>query len=68
LDIRLEKMFRVWKGEIGIQLDCYNLFNSNTTTSIGNTTNWDWFQDSRGQRVYGILGPRYFQFGVVYRF
>jgi len=68
LDIRLEKTFPVWKGQLGIQVDAYNLFNNNQTTSIGNLTNYDWFQDERGQSIYGIMGPRYFQLGLVYRF
>ncbi len=68
LDIRVEKTFNIWKGQLGFQFDCYNLFNNNQSTSVGNTTNMNWFQDSRGQRVYSIMGPRYVQFGVVYRF
>jgi outer membrane receptor protein involved in Fe transport len=68
LDVRLEKTFPVWRGLLGIQLDAYNLFNNNQTTSIGNLTDFDWFQDERGQAVYGIMGPRYFQLGLVYKF
>jgi len=68
LDLRLEKAFRVGRGEVAIQADVYNAFNNNRTTSIGNVTNYDWFLDERGQSVYGIMGPRYFQLGVVYRF
>ena len=68
LDVRLEKYFQVWRGQLGFQLDIYNAFNNNKATSVGTTTNWDWFLDERGQSVYGIMGPRYFQLGVVYRF
>jgi hypothetical protein len=31
------------------------------------TTNWDWFQDQRGQSVYSIMGPRYVQIGLIFR-
>jgi len=68
LDIRLEKTFPVWKGQLGIQIDAYSVFNGNQATSVGNLTNFDWFQDERGQSIYSILGPRYFQLGLVYRF
>jgi hypothetical protein len=68
LDIRLEKSVRLPRGELALQLDCYNVFNNNQTTSIGATTDWDWFQDSRGQSVYSIMAPRYFQLGLIYRF
>jgi Carboxypeptidase regulatory-like domain/TonB dependent receptor-like, beta-barrel len=68
LDLRIEKSFDLGKGQIAAQIDVYNAFNNNRTTSIGNTTNYDWFLDSRGQAIYGIMGPRYFQFGLIYRF
>jgi hypothetical protein len=68
LDVRLEKTFQVWKGQLGLQIDAYNAFNNNRTTSIGNLTDYDWFQDERGQSIYGIMGPRYFQLGLNYRF
>ncbi len=68
LDIRIEKYFNVWRGQLGFQADVYNVFNNNVTTGIGNLTNFDWFQKANGQRVYNIMGPRYAQLGVVYRF
>ncbi|MBN1224237.1 MAG: TonB-dependent receptor [Candidatus Aminicenantes bacterium] len=68
LDIRIEKAFNIGKGQLALQLDGYNVFNNNQATSIGSTTNFDWFQDQRGQEVYSIMGPRYVQLGVVYRF
>ncbi len=68
LDLRIEKAFQVGRGEVAIQADVYNAFNNNRTTSIGNVTNYDWFQDERGQSIYGIMGPRYFQLGLIYRF
>jgi hypothetical protein len=68
LDLRIEKAFDLGKGQIAAQIDIYNAFNNNRTTSIGNTTNYDWFLDERGQSIYGIMGPRYFQFGLIYRF
>ena len=67
LDLRLEKTFNIWRGQLGLQLDVYNVFNNNQTTSIGATTNWDWFKD-KPRKVYSIMGPRYLQLGVVYRF
>jgi len=68
LDMRLEKTFNIWKGQIGLQLDIYNVFNNNKATSVGNITNWDWFQDERGQKIYSIMSPRAFQLGLIYRF
>lgn len=67
LDLRLEKTLNLWRGQLGFQVDVYNVFNSNRTTSIGSTTNFDWFTNGT-QRVYSIMGPRYVQFGLVYRF
>ncbi len=68
LDLRIEKAFKLGKGQIAAQIDIYNAFNNNQATSVGVTSNYDWFLDERGQAVYGIMGPRYFQFGLVYRF
>lgn len=68
LDLRLEKTFNILKGQVGLQLDIYNVFNNNRATSVGNITNWNWFQDERGQSVYNIMAPRAFQLGLVYRF
>jgi len=68
LDVRLEKTFDIWRGELGFQLDVYNVFNNNKATSLGSLTNRNWFKDQRGQSVLGIMGPRYMQLGIVYRF
>jgi hypothetical protein len=68
LDLRIEKAFNLGKGQIAAQIDIYNVFNNNAATSVGVTTNYDWFLDERGQAVYGIMGPRYIQLGLVYRF
>jgi len=68
MDLRIEKYFNVWKGQLGFQFDVYNAFNNNQATSVGSLTNWDWFQGAEGQTVYSIMGPRYIQLGVVYRF
>ncbi len=66
LDLRIEKAFNVGRGEIALQFDAYNVFNNNKATSVGNVTDYDMFLDH--QAVYGIMGPRYFQLGVIYRF
>lgn len=66
LDLRIEKAFNVGRGEIALQFDAYNVFNNNKATSVGNVTDYDMFLD--GQAIYGIMGPRYFQLGVLYRF
>ena len=66
LDLRIEKAFNVGRGEIALQFDAYNVFNNNKATSVGNVTNYDMFLDH--QSVYGIMGPRFFQLGVLYRF
>ena len=68
LDVRIEKAFNIWRGQLGFQVDVYNVFNNNQTTGIGNVTNWDWFKTTAGQRVYSIMGPRYVQLGIIYRF
>ena len=68
LDVRIEKAFSVWRGQLGFQVDVFNVFNNNQTTGIGNLTNWDWLQKANGQRVYSIMGPRIVQLGLVYRF
>jgi len=68
LDVRVEKSFNIWKGQLGFQVDIYNVFNNNQTTGIGNQTNWNWFKTTNGQRVYSIMDPRYVQLGLVYRF
>ncbi len=67
LSMRLEKTFNVWKGQFGIQLDAYNVFNNNRPTSVGSLTNVDWTSPT-DKRIYGIMSPRYFQLGLLYRF
>lgn len=67
LDLRIEKTFNLWRGQIGIQLDAYNVFNSNKATSVGSLTNVSWFSPT-DKSIYGIMNPRYFQFGLIYRF
>lgn len=62
LDIRVEKDFRLGPGHLCLMADVFNVFNANTTTSVGVRTNVDF------QRVYGILGPRYLSIGAAYRF
>lgn len=68
LDMRIEKSFSIWRGQLAFQLDIYNVFNNNKATSVGALTDWNWFLDERGQAVYSIMGPRYFQLGLIYRF
>ena len=68
LDVRIEKAVNLGRGQLGFQVDMYNVFNANQTTSLGSTTNFDWFVNPNKQSVYGIMGPRYLQLGIVYRF
>lgn len=62
LDIRLEKDFNLGRGQLTFLVDCYNVFNANTTTGIGATTDVDWGV------VRGIMSPRYIMVGAEYKF
>lgn len=58
-----------WEKNIIDDVDAAHLdLNKLRTTGIGNVTNWNWFKTTAGQRVYSIMGPRYVQFGLIYRF
>ncbi|MFP4081710.1 MAG: TonB-dependent receptor domain-containing protein [Candidatus Aminicenantes bacterium] len=62
LDVRVEKNFRVGPGQLGILADVFNSFNSNEVTEIGTLTDVNW------GTPYDIMGPRYAQVAVRYRF
>ncbi len=66
LDIRLQKEIKLPKGQLGLSIDVYNVFNNNQATSVGATTNYDYF--TTFQTVYGIMSPRYVQLGLNYKF
>jgi len=61
VDFRVEKTFKLPKyGSLGVVLDVFNLFNSNTPTSID--YQWEW------GKVAGILDPRTFRLSFMYQF
>jgi len=62
LDIRASKVFKIWKGNLEIMFDAFNLFNANTTTDIGMEIG------STLDVPEEILGPRVARFGVKYTF
>jgi outer membrane receptor protein involved in Fe transport len=62
LDMRVEKSFKLGPGEFSVLGDVFNAFNSNEVTDIGNLTNVNW------GTPYSIMGPRYVQLAVRYRF
>jgi outer membrane receptor protein involved in Fe transport len=61
VDFRLEKTFKLAKyGSFSVVLDVFNLFNSNTPTSLD--YQWEY------GRVNGILDPRTFRLTFLYQF
>jgi hypothetical protein len=75
LDLRLEKTFTLAnKYRIGLMMDVFNIFNSDTVTSWGTWVNTDWFPGDPeeagpdGHRVYGLVDPRAVRVGVRFFF
>lgn len=70
LDIRLEKIFTlVKKYRLGVLLDVFNVFNTDTITSWGTRVDYDWHTDgsypsTSGHELYGIVNPRQARIGL----
>lgn len=62
LSLRFEKYFNIGPGQLGILADVFNVFNASTVTGMGNLTAINF------RSVTGIVGPRYVNLGVRYRF
>jgi len=77
LDLRLEKTFMIAeKYRIGLMMDIFNVFNSDTITSWGSRVDYDWTPheyDSTapgpdGHEVYNLVEPRAIRLGVRFFF
>jgi len=77
LDFRLEKTFMVAeKYRIGLMMDIFNVFNSDTITSWGTRVDYDWTPHEfdpdapgpDGHEVYNLLEPRAFRLGIRFFF
>lgn len=75
LDLRIEKTFMIAdKYRIGLMIDIFNVFNTDTITSWGSRTEYDWYEDlseypaSDGHQVYGLVNPRAIRLGVRFFF
>jgi len=70
LDLRLEKVFTLaGKYRLGLMVDVFNVFNSNTLTSWGTRVGYDWYTDgsypsTSGHELYGIVRPRQARVGI----
>jgi hypothetical protein len=74
LDLRLEKIFTLAaKYRLGLMIDVFNVFNTNTITSWGTRIGYDWINDtadpdytasSQGHDLYGIVNPRQIRLGI----
>ena len=70
LDVRLEKIFTLArKYRLGVMLDVFNVFNSDTLTSWGTRIGYDWYTDGSypstdGHELYGIVRPRQARVGI----
>jgi len=70
LDLRLEKSFTMAKKyKLGLILDVFNVFNTDTITSWGTRAGYDWYLDgeypsTNGHELYGLTLPRRARLGV----
>ncbi|MFO7732165.1 MAG: hypothetical protein R6X21_00785, partial [Candidatus Aminicenantes bacterium] len=69
LDLRLEKIFTLaGKYRLGLMVDVFNVFNTDTLTSWGTRIGYDWFPgdtvSTDGHELYGITRPRQARVGV----
>ncbi len=75
LDLRLEKTFTFKeKYRLGLMIDIFNVFNSDTITNWGDRTEYDWYEDlseypsSDGHQVYSLVAPRAIRLGIRFFF
>ncbi len=70
LDMRLEKVFTIArKYRLGVMVDVFNVFNSDTLTSWGTRIGYDWYTDGTypttdGHELYSIVRPRQARVGL----
>jgi hypothetical protein len=69
LDLRLEKTFTLaGKYRLGIMIDCFNLFNSDTIMDWGTIIGYDWnpgtLPSTEGHDLYEIVDPRQVRLGI----
>ena len=70
LDLRLEKIFTLARNyRLGVIVDIFNVFNSDTLTSWGTRIGYDWYTDGSytstdGHELYGIVRPRQARVGI----
>jgi hypothetical protein len=69
LDLRLEKIFTLAaKYRLGVMIDAFNVFNSDTITDWGTRIGYDWtpgdYPSTDGHELYGIVNPRQVRLGI----
>jgi hypothetical protein len=69
LDLRLEKIFTLAaKYRLGVMIDVFNVFNTNTIQSWGTRIGYDWNQgdypSTGGHDLYEIVDPRQVRLGI----
>jgi hypothetical protein len=73
LDLRLEKTFILsGKYRLGIMIDCFNLFNTNTIREWGTRIGYDWtpgdYPSTDGHELIEIVDPRQIRLGIRFTF
>lgn len=68
LDLRLEKVFTLaQKYRLGLIVDVFNVFNSDTVMDWGERIGYDWlpgsYPSTDGHKLYGIVDPRQVRLG-----
>jgi hypothetical protein len=69
LDVRMEKFFTfAQKYRLGVMLDVFNVFNSNTVTSWGTRIGFDWlpgeWPSTDGHELYNFVDARQARIGL----
>ncbi len=69
LDVRLEKIFTLAsRYKLGLMVDVFNVFNTDTINSWGTRIGYDWNQgdypSTNGHELYGIVQPRQARVGI----
>jgi len=77
LDLRLEKTFTfAEKYRVGLMMDIFNVFNSDTVTDWGDAAGYDWkpheYESGApgpdGHKIYGLVSPRAIRLGIRFFF
>jgi len=73
LDLRLEKTFLLsGKYRLGIMIDCFNLFNTNTIREWGTRIGYDYnpgtLPSTDGHDLIEVVDPRQFRLGIRFTF